>query len=158
MLCIVQGFTGSPSVLLATHKGSAPNRLHKNGRSAAASPAAGDRMLNGGKKGLSHVDLPLYSSREEQARKGSWSCHIYAWHRPEPQSWPWCWSSSHSIQHCRDHCGHAAGKYWDCGRQRSKKGLLVAVRSFPKTSWLWEQLKDAQEIDCCPSLLTAEPD
>lgn len=27
------------------------------------------------------------------------------------------------------------GEYRDCGRQRSKKGDLVAVRSFPKTSW-----------------------
>lgn len=42
------------------------------------------------------------------------------------------------------------GEYWDCGRQRSKKGLLVAARSFPKTSWLWELTKDAQEIDCYP--------
>ena len=25
-------------------------------------------------------------------------------------------------------------EHWDCGRQRSKKGDLVAVRSFPKTS------------------------
>lgn len=31
----------SLSVLLATHKGSIPNSLQKNGRSAAASPAAG---------------------------------------------------------------------------------------------------------------------
>lgn len=28
------------------------------------------------------------------------------------------------------------GEYWDCGKQRSKKGDLVAGRSFPKTSWL----------------------
>lgn len=28
------------------------------------------------------------------------------------------------------------GEYWDRGRQRSKKGDLVAGRSFPKTSWL----------------------
>lgn len=41
------------------------------------------------------------------------------------------------------------GEYWDCGRHRSKKGLLIA-----KPAGSGSTLKDAQEID----LLTGELD
>lgn len=49
------------------------------------------------------------------------------------------------------------GEYWDCGRQRSKKGLLVAV-SFPKSSWLWEHTAGCTGVRLLPSLLTGQLD
>lgn len=50
------------------------------------------------------------------------------------------------------------GEYWDCGGQRSKKGLLVAARSFPKTSWLTEHTEGCTGNGLLPSLLTGELD
>lgn len=50
------------------------------------------------------------------------------------------------------------GEYWDCGRQRRKEGLLVAARSFPKTSWLWEHTEGCTANRLLPSLLTGELD
>lgn len=88
--------------------------------------------LRGGTKGLSHGDLPLWASREEQGRKGSWSCHISAWHRHEPQSRPWSWSSSTAPSTADSTVAMQLGEYWDCGRQRSKKGLLVAKKFSQK--------------------------
>lgn len=126
MMSIVQCFIGSPSLFCWPHTRA---QLLTDSRRMAEElqPAQlqADRMLQGAKNGLSHVHLPLYTSREEQARKGSWNCHICAWHRHETQSWPWSWSSSHSTQHCRYHCGHAAGRVlglWEAEKQEKIAG------------------------------------
>lgn len=79
MLCIVQCCTGSSSLFCWPH--TRTQLLRDSKRTAEVLQPAqlqADRMLYGGKKGLSHVDLPLHASREG-ARKGSWSCHIYTW-------------------------------------------------------------------------------
>lgn len=134
MLCIVQCFTGSLPLFCWPHTRAQLLRDPKR-RAEVLQPAqlqAGG-MLYGGKKGLPHVDLPLHASREERARKGSWSCHICTWHRHEPQSWPCSWSSSHSTQHCRYHCGHAVGRI--LGLWEAQKQERIADS---KTSWLWE--------------------
>lgn len=157
MLLTVQGFTGSPSLLCWPH--TRVQLLTASKRTAEVLQPAqlqADRMLYGRKK-VPHVDLPLYTSREEEARKGSWSCHICAWHRQEPQSWPWSWSSSHSTQHCRYHCGHAAGRIlglWEAERQERIAG---SSKKFSQKQ-LALGAQDAQEIRLLPSLLTQEPD
>lgn len=106
--------------------------------------------LRGGTKGLSHGDLPLWASREEQGRKGSWSCHISAWHRHEPQSGPWSWSSSHSTQHCGQHCGHAAGGILGLWEAEKQERIAGSKEVFPKAAGSGSRLQDAQEFDCCP--------
>lgn len=123
----------SPSVLLATHKGSTPNTPQKGSRSAAASPAAGWWDAVWWQKGTVTCGPAPSCQQGRMSQEGQLELpHLYL-AQTEPQSWPCSWSSSHSTQHCRYHCGHAVGRIlglWEAQKQERIAGS--------KTSWLWE--------------------